>query len=207
MRLIAFTYPGFSSAEAALLNEILPSVDGLHMRKEADSSRWDWKALMDGLSPEFHSKVWLHDHYELASSYKLGGIHLTGTFMARYGCGLPKQIGAWKRKGLGLSVTCHTLVELDSLPTWSDRVFIAPVFDSISKPGYISAWDLENWHVPKGLSSEIIALGGVDTLHIPLLRQKGFDGLAVLGALWNHPDPLNKIGQLKRKCEEAALTY
>jgi thiamine-phosphate pyrophosphorylase len=68
-----------------------------------------------------------------------------------------------------------------------DYLFLSPVFDSISKENYNSRFpesllcDLKS----KGIINEkVIALGGVNKHNISKVKDYGFGGAAVLGALW-----------------------
>jgi thiamine monophosphate synthase len=48
----------------------------------------------------------------------------------------------------------------------------------------------------------IIALGGIDEDKIALVRKIGFIGVAVLGAIWNSKNPVEKFIRIKAKCEK-----
>jgi len=207
MRLIAFTYPENHPNEADNLDAILSVVDALHVRKVPAITEQEMRNLLDGLPQEHLSKIWIHDHYHLAEVYRLGGMHLTREYL-NYNWLTPEAgIQKWNLKGIKASVTCSSMETLELLDRWADRIFVAPVFDSISKEGHTSKWDLRYWSVPKGLNAEIIALGGVDMDKLPLLIQKQFHGIAVLGALWQSNDPIELIKELKQACISGALTY
>lgn len=79
--------------------------------------------------------------------------------------------------------SCHTLQEIRNADGFEYQT-LSPVFDSISKQGYYSCFDIN------ALSGEIagknvIALGGITPEHFLLLREKGFMGAALLGYIWN----------------------
>ena len=78
-----------------------------------------------------------------------------------------------------------------------DYVFISPVFDSISKQGYKAAIDpagrgqLAQWARQHTTTlPRIVALGGVNAACIPALLEHGFDGAALLGAVWESDNPV-----------------
>jgi thiamine-phosphate pyrophosphorylase len=109
----------------------------------------------------------------------------------------------------------HSLEELEnyhpSKP--AQEAFLSPVFDSISKQGYKSKFSdrlytLLQFH-PSLISAirgkNIIALGGIDEDKIELVRKTGFAGAAVLGAIWNSKDPLEKFLRIKAKCQKTDL--
>ena len=73
-----------------------------------------------------------------------------------------------------------------------DYVFLSPIFDSISKEGYASAFTSESIReaAEKGIiDKRVIALGGVDENNLLQVKDFGFGGAAILGGLWNKFDP------------------
>lgn len=69
-----------------------------------------------------------------------------------------------------------------------DYVTLSPIFDSISKEGYNSKFNKKDLiFLDKNGSSvvttKVVALGGVTPERVDIVRQLGFDGFAVLGAL------------------------
>jgi thiamine-phosphate pyrophosphorylase len=71
-----------------------------------------------------------------------------------------------------------------------DYVFLSPVFDSISKPGYFRNDELgmmsDEWKAL--VKTKVIALGGIDASNIHKTKELGFDGAAVLGAVWGESE-------------------
>ena len=66
-----------------------------------------------------------------------------------------------------------------------DYVFLSPIFDSISKEGYASAFTSESIReaAEKGIiDKRVIALGGVDENNLLQVKDFGFGG-------WNKFDP------------------
>ena len=123
--------------------------------------------LIEGIKPQFHSRLKLHDHFELIEKYELGGIHLNSRNPLPYP-------GA-----KSLSISIHDLNEIEKVQDF-DYFFISPVFNSISKQGYNSAFDLNE--LSKKISGKnAIALGGVTPDKFPLLKTMSFKGAALLG--------------------------
>ncbi|GAA6529534.1 hypothetical protein LPYR103PRE_15070 [Segatella asaccharophila] len=72
-----------------------------------------------------------------------------------------------------------------------DYVFLSPVFDSISKSGYCSAFPLSALKQAQEegiIDRKVIALGGVTYDKLPLLESLSFGGGAMLGEIWGKPD-------------------
>ena len=68
-----------------------------------------------------------------------------------------------------------------------DYVFISPIYDSISKHGYHSAFSDEVLRQASAqgiIDHKVVALGGVTRQRIPQLEKYGFGGAAMLGEMW-----------------------
>ena len=66
-------------------------------------------------------------------------------------------------------------------------VFLSPIFDSISKQGYRSAFDdatLKKASAEGIIGQKVVALGGVTRERVALLEKYGFGGAAMLGDIW-----------------------
>jgi thiamine-phosphate pyrophosphorylase len=105
-----------------------------------------------------------------------------------------------KEEGYTLSTSIHNADEdVDNL---FDYAFYGPVFDSISKKGYRSAL-AENTKI-KSHKSKQIAIGGVDGNNCTKAFEMGFAGVAVLGAIWQSPEPINEFIKIQSKCNSIA---
>lgn len=106
----------------------------------------------------------------------------------------------------------HSLKDLQEHKGKYEYAFLSPIFDSISKPGYKSKFSHRSHTslpgkkgfsqiipelIPAVRGKNIIALGGIDTEKIDLVRKVGFAGVAVLGAVWNSKEPVEKFKKLK----------
>jgi thiamine-phosphate pyrophosphorylase len=108
------------------------------------------------------------------------------------------------RLAMFTSRSCHDLATLRAALGPYDSVFFGPVFPSISKPGYATQLtaQVERCFPPNEISSllnsrtsgerrtTVLALGGITADRLPQIRALGFDGVAVLGAIWQAADPV-----------------
>ena len=190
-RLLLLTAPTALPDEPRLLAGLLAlGPDGLHLRKPGWPAG-QLEALIRALPARYYPRLVLHAHPHLVRAYRLGGLHLTG----------PQRTAAGRRSALlpgqTLSTSFHTLAEISRHRRRYDYVFLSPVFDSISKAGYASGF-----HLPAvqpvlralaarpGYRPRVLALGGIDGRTLGAVRQAGFAGAAVLGAVWQSPDPV-----------------
>jgi thiamine-phosphate pyrophosphorylase len=98
-----------------------------------------------------------------------------------------KEITDWKPySGFTLSTSVHSIEDFNALPNCFEYTFLSPVFPSISKAGYVSGKNLLG-EVQKRTNFDVklVALGGITNENKQLATDSGFDGVAMLGAIWS----------------------
>lgn len=143
----------------------------VHLRHPRASAE-ECAEIIAGLSPRQRASVSVHDHYDtLSRLFPEIGLHINS-----------RQSGSNLQPFHGkISRSCHTIAE--ALSAAEDYVTLSPIFDSVSKPGYLSAYTDEELRRLDGSRREIIALGGITPERIPLLADFNFSGFAMLGAI------------------------
>lgn len=148
----------------------------------------------------YHKHLVLHSHYALALRYELKGIHLTER--SRLGPETPALLR--KLPGRSVSTSFHSVAEVAQHRRRYQYVFLSPIFDSTSKVGYYSRFHLEevrhaltHWQRRRGYVPQVVALGGIVPGNISAVQQAGFAGAAVLGGIWQQPDPVAAFRQLQ----------
>ena len=117
-KLIAITLPDFFPEEAERINSLFCSgLERLHLRKP-HADRESVKVLLDNIAPANYSRIVLHDHFDLAGEFSLGGIHLNQRN--------PNPLLSFKGT---VSRSCHSISELKEHPDL-DYLFLSPVFPS-----------------------------------------------------------------------------
>ena len=177
MKLILMTTPYFFVEEHRILTALFDEgLELLHLRKPNTEPVYSERLL--SLIPEgYRRRIVTHDHFYLKNEYRLGGIHLN----ARN----PRIPEGYKGH---VSCSCHTIEEVERRKRACSYVILSPVFDSISKDGYLSPFppELLREYASRGLiDKKVMALGGVDADNIARLKGYGFGGAVVLGAVWN----------------------
>ena len=174
---ILITLPRILKNEAETLAALCGAgVSVIHIRKP-EASEPEIEELLKTLQAlgADMSRLTIHYNEPLARKYGLGGVHLR-----------IEELLAGAGEGLRRSCSAHGWTEAERAATDADYVFLSPLFDSISKPGYHSAIDpaeaAERLRRRKG---RIVALGGIRPANIARVRRIGFDGAAVLGAAWS----------------------
>lgn len=177
MKLIVITLPDFIQGEAANIRWLLDAgMDLIHLRKPC-STYEQCAALLEEIPQEYHSRIVTHDHFSLCKEFALKGVHLNSRNT------IPPEgfMGS-------VSCSCHSVEEVARRKQIVDYVFLSPVFDSISKKGYHSAFSPQSLTeaARQGIiDHNVIALGGVTASRIGSLREWHFGGAAFLGDIWN----------------------
>lgn len=188
MKLIIITSPQFVTDEAQVLTALfIAGLQRLHLRKPHASSA-ALEELIQKIPVEFHTRISIHDAFELTKKYALGGVHLN----SRHPIAPPDYQGM-------RSCSCHTLAEVQDKHTASDYLFLSPIYDSISKEGYSSGFarsTLDKASEAQIINEKVIALGGVRLEHLAELKQWGFGGAAFLGDIWGGYQDAQDIEQV-----------
>lgn len=172
---IAITRPDAICGETAIIRRLLANgFDIVHLRKP-DADIDYCRRLLAELTPCERARIVVHDYYTLYEEFTLRGIHLNRC-VSHY----PNGYRGTRTR------SCHSFEEVVRFKHECDYLFLSPIFDSISKAGYHSAFSFEQLRkaADEGIiDSKVIALGGVTLDKIPLLESLGFGGVAMLGAL------------------------
>ena len=203
--LVVITAPDFFPGETACLEGLLEAgLKKLHIRKPVAREE-EIEELLRPLSPRWSSRLVLHGHRELAGRYGIPQLHVP---MKQY---LEQQCGKGRQSPVGgvpaaeyFSTSLHGWKELEEIggdavqagldsPDPGGRgqarleyAFMSPLFDSISKPGYLANPLLMRRPAGK-YPCRLIGLGGIQRNNIRLLMEQGWDGAAVIGWIWSEP--------------------
>lgn len=172
---LVITSPTFFPGEAAFIHRLFAhGVDIVHLRKPGATAD-DCARLLDDLASDDRRRIVIHDFFELAQPYGLRGIHLNARRST-----VPD---GWQGH---VSRSCHSLEEVKRYKDACDYVFLSPIFDSVSKQGYASAFTDETLREASKdgiIDHKVVALGGVTPDKIDYLQQLNFGGTAMLGCV------------------------
>ncbi len=204
MKLIVLSYPEFFDKENDVLTQFFEmGLQCFHLRKYG-SSELVIRQFLDSLPQQYLNRIVLHHHHHLAEDYEVSGVHFN-TYT-------PYQNPV---SNLKQSASCHSIEELEALSDKISYSFLSPIFNSISKPEYKSAF-VDHFSLKQQLKSisnvEVVALGGVSADKIETASQLGFDGVAVLGAIWgnlklknNSAQCVHTFNELQEQCQSVLL--
>jgi thiamine-phosphate pyrophosphorylase len=176
MKKIIITSPEPVSGEVFTLCRLLNAgVFAIHLRRPHYGID-EYRRILDGIPLCYHGRIVLHDYFSLAVDYDVKGIHLNSR-----NHNIPEGYNG------SISCSCHSLEEVELQKPKMDYVFLSPVFDSISKIGYHSAFTLAELTKAASdgiIDSKVFALGGVTVSAIPQLEKLSFGGIALMGDIW-----------------------
>lgn len=189
--------------EIYYLNDLLANgLVQLHIRKPS-TPKYVLENLILNIDPQKHQNLIIHSHYDLLAKYDLKGIHFTKKYLEKaHPLNVETLINTSRVKSFSLSKPVHFLKELESVEDYYEFVTLSPIFDSISKEGYRGKKDeLSNFRSIKRDGLNVYALGGITKDNIALVKEMGFDGAILLGAVWNSDDPVRQYKEVLNTIE------
>lgn len=177
MKWIVFTSPDFLSGEGDFINRLFDcGLDRLHFRKPG-APVYECERLIENIDIKWRDRIVVHDNFELCRRWHLGGVHLNSR----------NPIAPSLHSGT-VSRSCHSLEALERYKSECDYLTLSPIFNSVSKQGYMAAFTKEELLEAKScgiIDENVVALGGITLQNIPEARKYGFGGVAILGDVWN----------------------
>ena len=180
MKLILITPPSYFVEEDKIITALFEEgLDILHLRKPHTAPMYA-ERLLSLIPEQYHKRIVVHGHFYLKDEYRLKGIHLSERN--------PNVPGDYKGHR---SRTCHSLEDIKANKKGHEYLFFNPVFDEHSKQSYMGNYtplELRKAHKAGIIDKKVIALGGIDTDNIKQVKDLGFGGAAILGAIWDKFD-------------------
>lgn len=195
--IIVISSPTPVTKEASLINQLFDEgLPVLHLRKP-DSSSQELVLLFQEIDSVHHSKIALHSHHYLAKSFGINRLHYTEASRKQL-----TDVDFSENENI-LSTSVHSVEDFKALSEHFSYAFLSPVFNSISKPDYeAKPFDLSI--LDKNRATKLIALGGIDETNCIKAYEMGFDGIALLGAIWNCEEKINAFKNILSQCPTTA---
>lgn len=179
MLLVVITPPEIISGETDFIERMADNkIDRIHIRKpEADQKML--RNYLSKIDSRYRNKLVMHYYPELVEEFGLAGFHYNNSNIRQ------SDSHCFHHK----SYSAHSINELLEIENKKlSYCFLSSIFDSISKQGYRQAFDLEElsaFFKRQKLHNPIVALGGIDESNIKKTEIAGFQGVALLGSVWN----------------------
>lgn len=199
--MIIITSPDIITNEIAIIHRLFQEgMSLLHIRKPK-MSKSELAQFISNIDKAYHSKLVMHQYYELADDFDIGRFHIT----EKNRVGFYESTKKLKDKpGVVFSTSTHTIEEFNGLSAVFQYAFLSPVYESISKQGYKPGHDiLASAKERANFTSRLVALGGITHKNCIVTIKSGFDDIALLGSVWNAEYPLEEF----KKCFRAITNY
>ncbi|MGM0444740.1 MAG: thiamine phosphate synthase [Fibrobacterota bacterium] len=191
---------GISPAEEARRATLVldGGIDRYHLRKP-QWSRSQYETFFHILDSRFYPHITLHFFHDCALFHS-AAVHLRSHEYEK---------AALFDPAVPLSASCHSFDDIarcEQLNPAFAYLFLSPVYDSISKHGYVSAFSdtsLIRFFCTRKNTVSLIALGGVTEQRFPHVRSLGFSGAAVMGDFWQNASSPDDIGVRARQYRES----
>ncbi|QXU41507.1 thiamine phosphate synthase [Pedobacter sp. D749] len=193
MELIVIAKPTVFKEESNLINQLFEAgLQVFHLRKE-NVDKAAYQKIIEGISSEYHPRIALHHFHSLANDYNIQRIHHRENFRKeRDNVELPEN--------KIFSTSIHHLADMEQIKQYQYS-FFGPVFNSLSKPGYQGVIPPDFRLEKQQATPKIIALGGIGLTEIDQVKTMNFDGVALLGSIWNDPSiALTNFKKARVKC-------
>jgi thiamine-phosphate pyrophosphorylase len=193
-KLIILTPDKNIAGETGTINSLFQNgLQTLHVRKP-NHTRNEIKNLLLEISKDFHSRIVIHQHYELLNDFNLKGAHLPEN---------RRKEGETKGIRNIISTSFHKLDDIIREKAIFEYAFFSPVFKSISKKGHKSSVDTYTLRIffqanKAVLNFPIIALGGINEVNSIQAKEIGFGGVACIGYIWENPKPVEEFIRLQK---------
>ncbi len=197
MNIAVFTSAVNFEGEAKLINELFDSgMELLHLRKP-EMDKKNYSMLLEQIDAKHHPQIALHAYHELAYDFSIIRLHYPEALRKTQEKGILRK----QHPNKVLSTSIHSIDEIVLIQEF-DYAFYGPMFDSYSKPNYL-AIDKKNRSVIGKTNIPLFALGGMNVNNSANVKFLGFNGVGLLGWLWNNPaNAVKNFKQIKCRLEE-----
>lgn len=166
-------------------------VDGFQIRAKSYDARQLIElvtVVIGGVRPA-GAHVTVNDRVDIAIAAGADGVHL-GTD------DLPVEVARQLAPKLVIGATCRSVAAVEAAAdAGADYAGVGPVFVSSSKVGLSDPLGIDGMRAAIG-TLPVVAIGGITASEAPEVLAAGADGVAVIGAIWRHPDPMQAAEEL-----------
>ena len=162
-----------------------------HLRKPHKSYK-EHCDYLNQIDKKYHNRIVVHYFHELVNEFNLKGIHFQEQKRINHIDDPSNYFTNLNMFGKTISSSFHEIETIENCTFEFDYHLLSPVFSSISKKGYMGrGFDFN--HIDK----IIIGMGGVTTINLSEFDNLGFNGVAVLGGIWNSTAPVKDFKKIQ----------
>lgn len=148
------------------------------------------------IDSKYHNRIVVHFFHELINEFNLKGIHFQEQKRIDNINNPGHYFKGLNMFGKTISSSFHEPEDIQNCYFEFDYHLLSPVFSSISKEGYKGrGFDVNS------IDKTIIGMGGVSVYNLKEFDKLGFNGVGVLGGIWNDSDPVEVFRKMKHHFE------
>ena len=164
-------------------------VDGFQVRAKSLGGRAHTDLTLTVLSAVPGATVLVNDRVDVALAAGADGVHLGAS-------DLPVEAARRLAPDLVIGATCRSRAEVvQAAAAGATYAGFGPVFATASKEGLPDPVGVEAISAAAGVLP-LVAIGGIGVASAGSARAAGAHGVAVIGAIWRHPDPVAAAKEL-----------
>lgn len=200
--LIIVSSPEMFENEPAVINQLFAAGLNLFHLRKPEAGEKELSDLLTSISEEYRPRVVLHQHHQLAKEFDIHRIHFKEAERMKLA---ESDYRSMEKTDLVYSTSVHSSEAFQALSEVFRYAFFGPVFESISKPGYKPEKETKA-DFAKHKSTKLIAIGGITQANASSVFDKGVDGVAVCGTIWQSGNKVEAFEKLNTVCR-TGLTY
>ena len=192
MQIALYTAPTEIENEVDIISELFVNgIDYLYIRKPT----LDDFSLVDFVEkiPEKYWQKCISTSLIITKEFDFAGYHFTRDILQK-NTNYNHKILEWLHENNKISsASAHSIEELNWYAGQFKQIIVSPMFPSISKENHFYNWDYEMLdkqilkHKLQHPTTRFFAVGGVDATKINEINNLNFDGIGLLGTIWNNP--------------------
>jgi thiamine-phosphate pyrophosphorylase len=211
MKIVVISPETDDAREIAVMEGLFAAgLERYHVRKPAWPAEW-LRTWLGALPVAWRPRLVLHQQHQLVEELGLGGRHWRDMPGNAGGSTAPFIGGGQPTAGRLTSRSCHEIPTLLAAFERYDSIFFGPIFPTMSKPGYGPSGsyspqeisDILNRRTGSQRRAAVLALGGITAETAPRAIGLGFDGVAVLGSIWQATEPVRTFEAIRESATRA----
>ncbi|MBU2938512.1 thiamine phosphate synthase [Lacinutrix sp. C3R15] len=148
---------------------------------------------LNSIDKQYHNRIIVHYHHKLINDFNLKGIHFQEQERINHINNPGQYFKGLNLFGKTISSSFHEPKDLEDCYFEFDYHLLSPVFASISKKEKIArGFDVHS------IDKVIIGMGGVTADNLAAFDALGYQGVGVLGGIWNNKTPITEFKKMKQ---------
>lgn len=178
-------------------------LETFHVRKPKFSTK-ELSEYLKAIPEQFHNRIVIHSHHNLARKFNLKGVHYTKSHLKK------NFKNWWREKMLGIAksnlVKSASHTKLSSVYDNNDMKFnyefLSPIFDSLTGKYQSGFYEEGIKAAIQKTRKNLVARGGIDITRIEKVQELGFTGMALYSCIWDSETPVEEYIKIVKRCRE-----